>query len=208
MLRLKQSSDQTLAEPLQAITQAANRGAQIVEQARQWVREAPPLPQAVAIEPLFRDVKAVAQHRLTQQHIQLTFEINPSNLTTYANPLAMEQVLGNLINNSLDAFADTPPANQDGWIHLQGQTDQDEKGLPVIKIILKDNAGGFSAERLANPFEPLTSTRSDGLGLGLSICRRLMQRQNGELRITNHAAGGAEVQLTLPVYEENAHANA
>lgn len=208
LLRLKQSSDQSLAEPLQAITKAADRGAQIVEQARQWVREAPPLPQAVAIEPLFRDVKAVAQHRLTQQHIQLTSEVDPNTLLAYANPLAMEQVLGNLINNSLDAFAESPPTNQGGWIHLQARIDCNEKGLPAVKMILKDNAGGFSVERLANPFEPLTSTRSDGLGLGLSICRRLMQRQGGSLSIANHAAGGAKVLMTLPLYEENVHVDA
>ena len=192
-LRLaRESPDSALIEPLQRIDNEAARGARIIEQARQWIRREPPQFECLTIATLLHDVAALAEPRRQRLGVELTWTITPQTLTARGNRLAMEQVLGNLIANSLDAF---DAIGRSGWIHCEAWQ---EAGEGTTRLRLRDNAGGFSEDRLAQPFAPLQSSRAEGLGLGLVISRRLMARQQGTIALGNHAGGGAEIQLTLP----------
>ena len=198
LLRLeRQSPDSPLREPLERIGTEAGRGADIIEQARNWIRQARPSLEALAVAPLFESAIDMARHRLERHGIDIWPEVTPPELVIKANRLALEQVLGNLIGNSLDAFA---AVGTSGWIALRAApattSDSDESGR--VQIIVEDNAGGFDEKRLAQPFAPLESSRDDGLGLGLVICRRLIRRHGGELTLANHPAGGARVTIDLP----------
>jgi two-component system sensor histidine kinase TtrS len=199
-LRLeRQAPDSPLLEPFSRIGREAARGAGIIEQARQWIRREPPEIERVPLNGLLRDAVALAEPRVRRLAIALDWKVRPADLTVRGNRLAMEQVLRNLINNSLDAFESD---RRVGWIRIDAEYDAE---LAQVMIRVADNAGGFDAERLSQPFMPLDSSRAEGLGLGLVISRRLMQRQGGAIEIGNHARGGAEIRLTLPASTEDAN---
>ncbi len=199
-LRLeRQTPDSPLLEPFSRIGKEAARGAGIIEQARQWIRREPPAIERVALDGLLRDAVALTEPRVRRLDIALDWTVRPADLAARGNRLAMEQVLSNLINNSLDAFeAD----RRVGWIRIDAGYDAD---TAQVRLTVADNAGGFDTERLSQPFTPLDSSRAEGLGLGLVISRRLMQRQRGTIDIGNHARGGAEIRLTLPASTEDAN---
>ncbi len=197
-LRLeRQTPDSPLLEPLSRIGKEAARGAGIIEQARQWIRREPPEIQRVPVDDLLREAVALAEPRVRRLDIALDWQVRPADLAACGNRLAMEQVLGNLINNSLDAFE---AGARSGWIRIEADLNAD---TAQVTITVADNAGGFDTERLSQPFTPLDSSRAEGLGLGLVISRRLMQRQRGSIEIGNHARGGAEIRLTLPASTED-----
>lgn len=191
-LRLRRERpDSPILEPLARISREADRGAGIIEQARQWIRrDAEPLDD-ILIDALIEDARAMAEPRLNGLGVTLDAKVS-ATLTARGNRLALEQVLGNLINNSLDAFEALGRA---GWITIEAYPATE---AATTVIVVRDNAGGFSPERLEKPFMPLDSNRAHGMGLGLVITRRLMQRQHGDIRIANHEQGGALVRLSLP----------
>ena len=196
VLRLqREAPDSPLLEPLSRIGHEADRGAGIIDQARQWVRRDAPTPERLSLHGLFDHVRALAQPRLQRLDVSLTRSIAPDDLGVLGNRLAMEQVLGNLIGNSLDAFE---AARRNGWIQIDARRAADPDR---VTLTVRDNAGGFSPERLARPFMPLDSTRAQGMGLGLVITRRLLQRQGGEITVGNHADGGAAITVQMPAAE-------
>ncbi len=198
LLRLDRTTPESpLREPLERIGTEAARGARIIEQARNWIRSSPPPFETLSVEALFDASVEMARPRLAQRGVEIAYRLSEPGLTLGGNRLAMEQVLGNLIGNSLDAFAE---AGRGGWITLGASRMAAVGDSPSgwVRLSVNDNAGGFEASRLEAPFAPLESSRRDGLGLGLAICRRLIERQGGTLSLTNHTHGGARVILDLP----------
>lgn len=196
VLRLqREAPDSPLLEPLSRIGHEADRGAGIIDQARQWIRRDAPAPERLPLHGLLDHVRALAQPRLKRLDVALDRSIQPDDLAVLGNRLAMEQVLGNLIGNSLDAFE---AADRCGWIHIDARRAADPG---QVTLTIRDNAGGFSPERLARPFMPLDTTRAQGMGLGLVITRRLLQRQGGDISVDNHARGGAEITVRIPSAE-------
>lgn len=195
LLRLQKiDPDSPLIEPLEKIGNEAERSAAIIAEARHWIKAEAPALEPITLNTLFEDARAMHAQRLERAGIRLELDVEPSRLEAKANRLAMEQVLSNLLSNSIDAFAES---GQGGWIDLTARMLPGPEASQVL-VRLRDNAGGFTHQRLETPFMPLESTRQDGLGLGLVICQRLMQRQGGRIELDNHAHGGAEIRLTLP----------
>jgi C4-dicarboxylate-specific signal transduction histidine kinase len=119
-----------------------------------------------------------------------------------ADPVALEQVLHNLVHNALQALEAVPA----GQRRLAFSADTDSRGGPGGRATLQvhDSGPGFTPEALEQALEPFFTTRAgsqghgQGLGLGLSLCDTLAAGMGGTLRVANHERGGALVTLTLP----------
>lgn len=185
----RERADHPLLPILQRIDAEAARGAAVVEQARQWLRREPPTLTDIGIDDLLADTHRLLEYALDQHGVQLRWEVERPGMRARGDRLALEQVLNNLIRNSIQAYQAQGRA---GGIDIRVR---DEDGR--ILILLEDGAGGFSAERLREPFVPFRSARETGLGLGLVICQRLMRRQHGDIHLAN-TARGARIRLTLP----------
>ena len=68
----------------------------------------------------------------------------------------------------------------------------------MIKIVVEDNGPGIAEEVRHRLFEPLATARSEGLGLGLALCKRIVEKHGGEIIAENRASGGARFGLRLP----------
>ena len=104
--------------------------------------------------------------------------------------MEIQQIIMNLMVNSLDAVKTT---NTPGLIKITSRMQDDQ-----IVVSVHDNGPGLAPVQLENLFEPFATTKTNGLGLGLAISRRLTERFAGTLQGANHPEGGAIFHLTLP----------
>lgn len=184
----REAPDHPLLPVLARIDEEAARGAAVVERARGWLRREPRPASPLPLAELIDELRPLLEPQLKGQDVELHQRIAPG-LRVMADRTALEQVLSNLIGNSLQAYA---AAGRGGPIEIEARAEAER-----VWIHVRDQAGGFSPERLREPFAPFRSSRPDGLGLGLMICQRLLREQGGTLELANRA-GGAEVTLSLP----------
>ncbi|RXA98201.1 MULTISPECIES: tetrathionate respiration histidine kinase TtrS [Yersinia] len=192
----REQDDHPLLPILGHISQQAQRGADTIANLRLWVGKKPTQVQVTnnitTNQPLDQLLMHLWQLLQAEQHqppCQLHTDIDP-HIDLRLPPTLLEQVLCNLITNSLQAGASQL------WLNAHQQTDR-------VTLTLQDDAGGLTAEQLNQPFAPFRSTKSDGLGLGLVICQRLINSQGGSLSLRNHQSPnghlGVLVTLTLSI---------
>jgi signal transduction histidine kinase len=108
-----------------------------------------------------------------------------------ADALQIEQVIINLIRNAYEAIEGA--GRRPGLIRVQAR--RSPKG--ELEIIVGDNGPGFSSERIAEQFTPFLTTKRGGLGIGLNLCRTIIEAHGGRIWLAN-GKHGAEVHFTLP----------
>jgi two-component system sensor kinase FixL len=106
--------------------------------------------------------------------------------------IQVEQVLINLLRNAIDAL--------DGSKNLRDVIAIDAKlaDADFVEIRVSDTGPGFSSQFLENAFVPLASTKADGLGIGLSLCKSIIEAHGGLLKL-ERGTPGAVVRFTLPI---------
>jgi signal transduction histidine kinase len=183
---------ETLDEALDQARAQARRAADVVVRLRRRLER--PDPRA-ALRPLrladeLRRVLDLLRPEL-QRHA-VTVAVAGQADPVLADPVALEQVLHNLLLNAVQALQRVPPGERSVAITLAGAAGQ---GV----LTLRDSGPGLAPEVLAHLFEPFVSTREGGLGLGLSLCYTLAAEMGGQLAAQNVAPRGAEFVLQLPL---------
>ncbi|MGY3362453.1 signal transduction histidine kinase [Bradyrhizobium sp. GM0.4] len=125
--------------------------------------------------------------------VSLLFDPRVSHIC--ANRIQIQQVLVNLIRNSLEEVASVPQAKIDIVTH--------QIGNQQIEISVADNGRGVVLHVIDKLFQPFVSTRHDGMGLGLAICRSIVESHNGKLWYEPNPNGGAMFRFTLTSAEPN-----
>jgi signal transduction histidine kinase len=138
----------------------------------------------IAVRPLLEEIRAL--YPSPDRALLLEVEVDPE-LTVLAQHEAIVKVLSNLVENARQAVGDR------GRIRLAATAEGDSVRLRVV-----DDGPGIAAEVEERLFEPYFSTKHSGTGLGLVICRSLVERMGGSIRLGNRAdGGGAEAELRL-----------
>ncbi len=110
----------------------------------------------------------------------------------------IRQVFLNLFRNAVEALADTATPRVSVSVELAGE---------FVRVHVVDNGPGFGANKPEALFAPFTTTKANGVGLGLSICRMIIESNGGHIRAEPHAAGGAAFAFTLPRTERSSDAD-
>ena len=178
-----------------AMTQAAaqaRRAADVVARLRRLV-EAPALArstQAVQLDEVARRVIDLFQPQA--QRLGLVAAVEGRALAVQADPVALEQIVHNLVGNALQALEHVPPTQRRLVLHVAA-----EQARGVLTV--RDSGPGLAPEALPHLFEPFYTTRHGGMGLGLSLCDTLAQAMHGTLGASNVEPRGAEFRLALPL---------
>lgn len=139
------------------------------------------------------------EQRLTQRNIQLEVDV-PSNLPVIkANGQKLKQVLINLVTNALEAMP------EGGILKISVRTlNRNTGSVPSeeIEIKIQDNGKGISPNQLEQVFKPFYTTKTNGLGLGLAICREIMEQHGGKLELESKINVGTVFAVRLPVNQE------
>jgi len=104
----------------------------------------------------------------------------------------LQQVVLNLVVNAMDAMSAVPPAERRVTVETARQVE-------FAEISVRDTGPGIQAEDLKKIFEPFYSTKEQGMGMGLSIARTIINAHNGRITVHNHAGTGALFRVTLPL---------
>lgn len=176
---------------LRLISELTARMASIIAHLRAFARRDQHAPERVALQPALDDALALLAKRRQAMAVELIRDLPEATLWVQAGETRLRQILANLLANALDALAERPPPRRI-WLRAEQQGDG-------VLLSLRDNGPGFSAEALQRAREPFftTKTSTQGLGLGLAICDTLSRALGGELRMSNHPDGGAQLSLFL-----------
>lgn len=137
------------------------------------------------------EVAELLHGELVGHEIELRQAPAPVLPSVHAARVELQQVLVNLVLNAVQAMRDTPPGLRQIEIETRGDTGN-------VMLSIRDRGHGIPPERLGNVFEPFYTTKSSGLGMGLAICRRLIEAHGGRIEAGNHEDGGAVFSFSLP----------
>lgn len=158
----------------------------IVSQFKNFSRKTNEPLQQVCLRQIVDNAIAIAGHHIQQHQVTLKLKPCKQELMVTAEPIQLEQVVINLLTNAVDALVDVDQPT----ISIRLFVDQQ------VVLEISDNGPGIEPHYLNKIFEPFFTTKSvSGLGLGLSISRRIIESFNGDLVVDNLASGGAVFQI-------------
>ncbi len=176
--------------------QAAEAG-RIVRRIREFLTRRGPQREPCDLAAVARRAVELVQRDLKARQVQVQWQL-PGNLPqVYADPILMEQVIINLVRNAADALAPLTSLERGGTIRISAVS----AGARFVRMDIEDDGpglGGRTVEQLSAPFY---STKSDGMGMGLAICRSVIEVHHGGMDVGNSALGGARFSFTLPVFD-------
>ncbi len=196
-LRLLKSDahDRTaIAGVLEANARHAKRAGALLQKLRDWNSSDPPSNQTVDLNQVVTEIASLNRADLERRGISLQLNLPAAAPLAKADQVGVEQIVQNLFANARDACA---AATRSGClISVTTFADGGRVGFTVA-----DNGPGFDPDAINRLFEPFFTSKADGMGLGLSICRRLVDGFGGDIRAANRTDGmvGAVITVALPV---------
>jgi len=179
---------------VQQAVEQAQKASEVVHRLRHAVEQPDKGAQMQEID--LREVARKALHllepELRRRSAQTGIELAGPDFRVRAEPVALEQIVHNLLMNALQALDQVPPPER-SLVFVLSATDKHGQ------LILRDSGPGIPSDVLPHIFEPFFTTRDGGLGLGLSLSESLASGMGGTLTAFNHAPRGAEFCLSLPL---------
>lgn len=156
-----------------------------VENYRKLTRIPAPTMQSFPVSALFDDMRKL----VPAGNIHFVYTVKPAELMLYADRSMIEQVLINLLKNAVEACGDSlsPEVRVEAFRR---------EGMTVITIT--DNGSGIVPEALDKVFVPFFTTKPGGSGIGLSVCRQIMNRHGGNITVTSEVEKGTEFTMKFP----------
>jgi nitrogen fixation/metabolism regulation signal transduction histidine kinase len=189
VLSNNQESLSDVGEALNTIQRRSEGLTSFVNKFRDISKIPKPNFQAIKVAELFYRIRLLAEQIIADKKIELSISINPENLELFADPGLIEQVLINLVTNSVHALAETP----NGQIKLTAEIN--DRGRALLKVI--DNGSGISEDVIDRIFVPFFSTKKEGSGIGLSISQSIIRAHNGNIWVQSKPDIGTTVVIRL-----------
>ncbi|MBB2919427.1 trifunctional serine/threonine-protein kinase/ATP-binding protein/sensor histidine kinase [Cupriavidus alkaliphilus] len=186
-----------VAEALDGFTdikQYALRAADIIRALRALARQAPAVLAPLHPDDVLREVLEMARLDIDAHDVRVVARLAAGSAVVEADRVQLQQVVLNLITNALDAMAQTPPAQRE--LIVTSYREQDN-----VVVSVQDHGAGIPDDVLGQVFEPFFTTKEDGMGMGLAICRSIIEAHGGTLEVRNRRSGGSEFMFRLPVCE-------
>lgn len=182
---------QDLREILQDIVSEDKRAGEVIGRLRALFKKGDTQFQVLNANDLIREVLTLAHGNLTTRNIHVITELSAQGVDTRGDRVQLQQVLLNLVANACEAM-DAPGSAR----LLTMKTAPSENGQ--VQIFVIDGGTGIPAELMEKLFDPFVTTKTQGLGLGLSISRSIVTAHGGQLLVRNNPDRGATFRLLLP----------
>lgn len=175
------------------------RASQIIQRTREQIKGNQPRPELVDLKELVLEVIGLLEREVVSSATRIKSIFADLDHVILANRVEMQQVIANLITNAIHAMGETLLEKRE----LNLLTDQGSGD--TIRLTVRDNGTGIRSDNLAKLFDPFFTTKSEGMGVGLSICKTIVDAHGGSLTARNHPDGGAMFEMILPQATTSAH---
>ncbi len=196
-------SSEALVEALDKTSRQAQRAGQIIHRIRQFVKRSEPQRQPARARDIVEAVLDLAGFEMRRRRVTLNSTVSQRLPTLMVDPILIEQVLLNLLKNAAEAIdsAHMPQSRRHVDLRVQ-QRKTDDQGL-VIEFSVTDSGPGMREDMLGRLFEAFHSSKAEGLGIGLSLCRSIIESHHGRITAENlyneGTVVGCRFVFTLPV---------
>jgi PAS domain S-box-containing protein len=183
-IRAQQITEQDLLGALEKTAKQAQRAGQIIQRIRSFVKRSEPNRTLSEVAVMVDEALELAEIELRRRNVRLTHYVAQRLPPLMVDPILIEQVLLNLLKNAAESVdaAQRPSAQRSVKLRvtLQRVNDRD-----VIEFSVTDSGRGLTAEVSARLYEAFYSTKADGMGIGLSLCRSIVESHLGRMKAEN-----------------------
>ncbi len=182
-----------MREIVDEIIASSNRANDVFKNIRGLFRNSREDLQQVNMNDLVTGMLQGLQDHLNNLGIVSHVELETELPTILGHKGQLQEVLFNLFNNALDAMKSSSIAKR----NLRVQTET--RGRQAIRVSVQDSGPGIEPEHLGQIFDAFVTTKKDGMGMGLAICRMIIERHGGQLSASSGIDTGAQFEITLPI---------
>ena len=192
---------QDLRVAMERISFQAERAGRVIKSVRDFVRRRDQSREAIAVDDLFEAVLPLINLQARKLHVHVSTAVEPGLPQVICDPTMVEQVLLNLARNGMQAM--DLPEIQVRELMLGARRIREDHAGRWVEFFVADLGVGISAEVAEQLFTPFFTTRSEGMGLGLSLCRTVIEQHGGHLSHRPNTGLGTEFRFTLPACQES-----
>ena len=192
--RLLAADDPDLAEvrgALDDLAAGSERASAIIDRLRRFLKQRSLERAPVNVSGLVHDVLELVDQDGRLHGIAIETDLPPDLPAVTGDAVALQQVVINLLRNAADAMSEQPAASR--RIEVRASRDGDR-----IAVSVRDAGAGIAPDVAPRVFDPFVSTKNEGMGLGLSVCRSIVEAHDGAIEIIPAPSGGTEFRFTLP----------
>ena len=195
-LRMGKGEPAQLLEAMERVAVQAERAGEIIRRIRGFVRKETPKWTQVDVNLAVNEVADLLGSELREYGVGLELELTANLPAALGDPVQIQQVILNIVRNGIEAI------NESGvpMRILSVDTGVGDDGGTAVAI--RDSGPGMSADTCERVFDPFFTTRADGLGMGLSISRSIVETHGGRIWVTSEGKAGSTFRFVLPPFKE------
>jgi two-component system sensor histidine kinase DctS len=178
----------------------AQRAGQIIRSVHTFVKRREPSREPVTVQALVDNVLPLVELQARQFFVATQTELEAGLPPVLADRVMLEQVLLNLTRNAIEAMQNIPPERR--ILRIVAERDAITGSQPNVVIAVIDNGHGIPQEVSERLFSPFFSTKAEGMGMGLNICRTAVEFHGGKLLHADNPGGGTIFRFSLPILTE------
>ncbi len=168
----------------------AERAGRVIRRIRDFVKRSEPEHRDCVISHVVADAVGLAEIESSRQGVKLKVDVAPNLPVVQADPALIEQVLLNLLKNATDAMRDN--AAGDLTLSVRQRGDQ-------IEFAISDTGPGIASDIHQKLFKPVFTAKAEGMGMGLNICRSIIEAHKGRLWVENNPGSGCTFKFLIPI---------
>lgn len=170
----------------------AERAGKIIRRMRDFVRKSEPQRMPADVGDIVEETVSLAEIEARKTGVRLRVNLDPGLPAVYADKIMIEQVMLNLVRNGIESMQKIDRNRRELVIGAR------DTGGGAVEVAVTDRGHGISPDQTEKLFAPFYTTKPDGMGMGLNICRSIIEFHNGRLWVEPNPGGGSVFHFTLP----------
>jgi signal transduction histidine kinase len=184
-----------MLDALQKTSAQAERAGEVIRRIRNFVKRSEPERRTCSANDIASEAVGLVQIDASRQRVRIQSEIARDLPPLLADPILLQQVLINLLKNAIEAMRELGPGNQRLVLVRVRRIGE------AVEFAVTDRGPGIRGDLEQKLFEPFFTTKAEGMGIGLNICRSIVESHQGRLWAERPDEGGTRFIFTIPVAE-------
>ncbi len=183
---------------IERIVRDGHRAGEVIRRVRALIKKTDTRMAPLDVNEIVSEAMSILQHELLSSRVSWRMELSSDLPAIFGDRIQLQQVLLNLIVNGIEAMQ--PITDRQRELVIRSEQDETQQ----VRVTVMDCGIGLSAESAHRMFDAFVTTKSSGMGMGLSICRSIIQAHGGRIWASPNDPHGAAVQFTLPLHRPQA----